>query len=85
MGLGIKDLLLNGLVVWASSVLFLGGPVIKYQQVLQTGTREVIWSLLSQKHGAQCQQHGYPCSPHTHTPSCYSLPQRNSAETLMAT
>lgn len=68
MGLGVKDLLLNGLVVWASSVLFLGGPVIKYQQFLQTGTREVIWSLLSQKHGAQCQQHGYPLLPtYTHS------------------
>lgn len=68
MGLGVKNLLLNGLVIWASSVLFLGGPVIKYQQARQTGTREVIWSLLSQKHGAQCQQHVYPLPPtYTHS------------------
>lgn len=50
-----QDLLLNGLVVWASSKLYLRGSVIKHQQALQAGAGGAIWCL----HGAQYS------SPHT--------------------
>lgn len=67
-----QDLLLNGLVVWASSKLYLGGSVIKHQQALQAGAGEAIWSL----HGAQ---YSSVCTPHTLHPITGSL--RDSAET----
>lgn len=75
-----QDLLLNGLVVWASSKLYLGGLVIKHQQALQAGAGEVIRSLLDWS-----MEHNVAAYAPLHTQSHHLLPQRDSAEKLTAT